>query len=400
MNRILRTTVMSMILSVTLTFGQIEHHDVNLVTTSPWAENSWHRIGPNCTVENGTLVIGDNVLVDFYRGDSIKVLAGGTIDATDEGGDPIVFTSAGDTAEAGFWEALIAEGSSGNPATMILNNCEIRYGGEVEGRLDYEDGVVQCVGYTTLTARDCYIHDNLGSGISSRHNGNNNLTIEDCVIDICDIGIKCLTTATTGSMIRRNLITECDLGMRLYSNSLAKIVNNVIQSSIDTGVVAIGGTEYFKFNVIDGSGDDGIYLYVDISYSTIENNIIVNNGNHGIAQVSGSGSIQYNNVWNNTNGNYYYCSAGTGAISTDPKFTAAYGGDNYYHLKWDSPCLGEGDDTYSNSNPAVSDADMGAYGGPYLDPGLALGIYWVNITGGGISNTTLDQDASPYTCAG
>jgi len=124
--------------------------------------------------------------------------------------------------------------------------------------------------------------------------------------------------------------------------------------------------------------------------STIRNNIVVNNGEAGInsAQniivdedgvktVTGQ-DIEYNDVWNNSGGNYVDCDPGDNDISTDPLFADPDNSD--FHLKsqagrWNgtawvkddetSPCIDAGDpnSTYSNENyPHGQRINMGAYG--------------------------------------
>ncbi|MEK9149192.1 MAG: right-handed parallel beta-helix repeat-containing protein, partial [Candidatus Desantisbacteria bacterium] len=85
---------------------------------------------------------------------------------------------------------------------------------------------------------------------------------------------------------------------------------------------------------------------------SILNNIITGNTNYGIYRYSGgSPSIDYNDVWNNTPGNYAGCSAGANDISLDPQFI---GGGNY-HLQSISPCIDAGSNT---AFPATITTDL------------------------------------------
>lgn len=365
-----------------------------------WGPGGTYVIDGNCWIlAFTTLTILEDVTVEFETNGGpyeIWVQGEGHLTAGEANGSPVIFTSDGSPPLAGDWGSIRAICTHSlyydSTAYVTLVNCEISYGGVSENphHLDYPDGVVQSWTYTNVSVTDCYIHNNLGSGVSSKHNGYNRFTVENCVIDSCSIGIKCMVSDNFPSSVARNLITKCDLGMRLFNSPAAPICNNIIHASIDTGVVVLGTTNPFYNNVVDSSGDDGIRLYSGFEGCTIENNIIVNNAGYGIAQRTGTGDVEYNDVWNNTRGNYLNLSAGTGAISSDPQFVGVVSGNPYdYHLKWNSLCLGAG--TGTNNNTASSTADMGAYGGE----GVNLDDYWVGITGGEVSGT-LDQDASPY----
>jgi hypothetical protein len=374
MNRITQLTVASVILAVSLAFCQIYHHDVNLATTSPWAENSWHQIGPNCTVEDGTLLIGDNVLVEFYEDQSINVLAGGIIDATDEGGNPIVFTSLNSVEEPGYWKALIADGSSyPNNATINLFNCEIRYGGEAEGNPYFASGVIQCLRYANANVCQCYIHHNSGAGVCLRPIDGSmtplpNLLVDSCRFEYCDIGVKVINgdLITHQVDVKRNWIEDCTIGMKLWAQAWDNnIKNNIIRRSASYGIYAFPNSPSgcrigaFWNNVIDGDGVslDGIYTEDRIWYQGIVNNLIMNNTGYGIYNESEGDAIDvynccfYANQSGSTNwaGHLWDC-----IEDQDPRLVSAYGDDGFYHLLWDSPCLGTGDDEMSNSNPAIS----------------------------------------------
>ncbi|RLJ03959.1 MAG: hypothetical protein DRP08_02685, partial [Candidatus Aenigmatarchaeota archaeon] len=128
-------------------------------------------------------------------------------------------------------------------------------------------------------------------------------------------------------------------------------------------------------NTIVGNDGDGIYNPYGWPVNAT-NNIIVNNKGYGI---NGENIIStYNNIWNNTAGNYNQASAGEGDISADPLFANPENGD--FHLKskygrWNgtawvidnvtSPCIDAGDpaDDYSNEPDYPNGRiNLGAYG--------------------------------------
>jgi len=111
----------------------------------------------------------------------------------------------------------------------------------------------------------------------------------------------------------------------------------------------------------------------------IKNNIIANNKKYGINYIGGRGiNLSYNDVYNNSLGNYNGTSSGKGDISADPLFADLENED--FHLKsktgrWNgtswvkddvtSPCIDAGDpkDDFSNEpKPNGGRINIGAYG--------------------------------------
>jgi hypothetical protein len=148
-------------------------------------------------------------------------------------------------------------------------------------------------------------------------------------------------------------------GAGLLINSGAHVINNTI-----VGNSCIGGTWRYG---------GGINVYD--STNTIENNIIANNSaSSGGGIYAGTGdhaTLLYNDVWNNTGGNYSGISPGANDISTDPFFVTGSLGDYYLSQiaagqGQDSPCLDYGSctasslglDTYTTRTDTVPDSGM------------------------------------------
>jgi parallel beta-helix repeat protein len=168
----------------------------------------------------------------------------------------------------------------------------------------------------------------------------------------------------SSAIVRNNIITgNGDSGIyRAYSsgNRVSHIINNVIDRN--------GTRNSGRSGIMTGSGD------------FITNNIITNSGrdkddpNQGfsvgiIAFGDSPPTLSYNNVWNNSDGQYEGAVAGEGAISTDPLFEEPENGN--YHLKTGAgSIINAGHSNLPNPGCTQSPqgdflSDMGAYGGPY-----------------------------------
>jgi len=232
---------------------------------------------------------------------------------------------------------------------------------------------------------------------------------------------------TYGSVVKGNIIHNCERdGIRIYdtwcfsdpSKNINNITNNLIYNNTGSGIITeVDRTEKtytrtanITSNVIYGNGKDGItcdgllrntpsagtpvYVY------NIKNNIITNNKEYGINYIGGiSINLSYNDVYNNSLGNYNNTTAGTGDISVDPLFADPANGDFYLksqYGRWNgtawvndnetSPCIDAGDP--SEKDPDGTRINMGAYGGTWeasKSPSAATGT---------LSGTVTDKDTS------
>jgi len=359
----------------------------------------------NCNVPSGqTLTLLAGTEVRFLGDFEILVNPGATLEAQGTEQSQVLFTADQGT-QPGTWRALIADGTSLNHAVMTLTNCEIRFGGEHETDPRFASGVIRCLHPCDVVVTDCFIHDNWGEGVGTDHGGanENHLELTDCRIENCEIGVK-LILPDANTVVKRNWIESCLLGMRLHTDPDVgpKVANNIIKDSQGNGVEDLitfnSLLAYFKNNVIDNSGSSGMYFTSNIVTGSVQNNIFVNNHRYGIEVINTrSGTVSYNSFYHNTINKYTANVQSRPEVTVNPELTEAFGDENFYHLQWDSPCLEQGNDDpeMHNSNPAESRGDIGAYGGPELDPDLDFGLYWVNITDAQVTGV-LDQDASPY----
>jgi parallel beta-helix repeat protein len=150
------------------------------------------------------------------------------------------------------------------------------------------------------------------------------------------------------------------------SNSL--IINN-LYDGIDNRSTA-PAVMIVKNNTIANNGRHGYHdnkeESIDNGDVVLKNNIIVGNGGAGIHPYdSANRTISYNNVFNNTIGNYmkhrsgedisFVPDPGAGRLSVDPLFVSA----TDYHLQADSPMIDAGD--VGNTDADGTRLDMGAY---------------------------------------
>jgi len=318
---------------------------------------------------------------------AIRVEGGATLNAQGTEQSPVLFTADPDWPQvAGTWRALIAEGSNLESLAIIeLANCEISYGGETfeSGNLNAE-GPVRLKGYAEVMVEDCYIHHCLGAGVDFGHysvSDHNVASVTGCKLENCEVGINIDYPEETGTdwdtEALDNYVAHCS-GFGLYvhlgnEEYAIDIRYNRIEDCRNGGIHIFekGGSIYN--NVINGAGDPiaetghGIQI---VSYSGgtfITNNIIMNCEEYCIA-IESPLTVENNCYYNYGNEDPYdpdYVTSND-EVDADPKLVAAYGDDNYYHLLWNSPCLAQGEGT--NANPATSTSDIGAYGGPELDP--------------------------------
>ncbi|RLE01101.1 MAG: hypothetical protein DRI99_07815, partial [Candidatus Aminicenantes bacterium] len=150
----------------------------------------------------------------------------------------------------------------------------------------------------------------------------------------------------------------------IYTTRTANIMNNIIYENEKNGITCNGLIE-----------NNGVPVYV----YNIKNNIITKNKEYGINYIGGKSiNLSYNDVYNNSLGNYNGTSAGMGDISVDPLFADPDNGD--FHLKsqygrWNgsgwvndnetSPCVDPGDPEANYSSepkPNGGRINIGAYG--------------------------------------
>ena len=139
------------------------------------------------------------------------------------------------------------------------------------------------------------------------------------------------------------------LGGALYIGS-STIQNNIIVNND----AEVGGAIWTARNnglvmnntIYNNQANSGSAIYMNYSDSPLfRNNIITNNrgGRAFNGFAPSAGDVAYNNVWNNTGGNYGFSTPPLD-ISADPLFVDAANGD--FHLEDNSPMIDAGDPEY------------------------------------------------------
>jgi len=189
-------------------------------------------------------------------------------------------------------------------------------------------------------------------------------------------------TWDASAIVYRNRISGYWKGIGTFGESRAVVRNNAVNDNLGWGIIATGKA-YMEVlnNVIYHNGNCGFAVWEETASGILKNNIIVKNGwkEQWVCPCVGvwmntsfepeahqplaedNFPILYNNVWENSAGNYQEIDDQTdknGNISQDPLFID----DNLFILNQDSPCINSGDPIIIDTNGTRS--DMGIYGGP------------------------------------
>jgi hypothetical protein len=235
-------------------------------------------------------------------------------------------TISGDTSKAGF----ITSGCTG----WVIQNCTVT--GRLQG--------IAISGTTTATISNCLCYSNADDGIQvNSGNAATVANVNNCALYLnTKNGIyfkKC-----SGTIKNCIIVYNQDEGIWADNDpgTLPTIWNCTISDNTNSGLKVSGGT------------------------STIKNCALTYNGAYGLNKAGGTLNNSYNDVYGNTTANFNGCTAGTGGISSDPKYTNR---PNDYTLLPTSPMINAGtsgsgtvdDDLNSNLRPIGPAWDMGCY---------------------------------------
>ncbi len=217
------------------------------------------------------------------------------------------------------------------------------------------DHVLDCSGLDHIVI-DGFTIRNSGGVSYGLYLRNTGVTVRNCEVLNCWRGIG--VVSGTGSVTDEDAIIEY---CRVHGNTDHGIfINDPDNSECRVRYVAVydNGGDGINLNssvtdvtnsTIAGNSSDGVAVSNETG-NLIRDNIIASNDGYGIVCSSATPAITYNDVWNNTSGNYSGCSGGEGTLTQDPDFCDAASGDYSVHAS--SPTLGTG----------FGGVDMGALG--------------------------------------
>ncbi len=227
------------------------------------------------------------------------------------------------------------------------------------------------------TIQNCEIYENTTHGI-------NDVSSTDTTIvenELHDNMLHAIRTQSS-SLVSRNLIYDNTFGILVEvidgSSASPTIKNNVIyevvSGKMSYGIFTRANNEstvnpLIYHNTLDGGVLSGISMEEDgtgFSAPIVKYNIVTNFGQYGIQNSGADTTVEYNDVWNNTAGNYSGVEVISSTnISEDPLYSS-------YSLQSDSPCINtipssEEDPVtldypgFIRPRPGKTTKDMGAY---------------------------------------
>ncbi len=173
------------------------------------------------------------------------------------------------------------------------------------------------------------------------------------------------------AVVMRNTIKDYWKGIGTFGGSRAVVANNVVRNCLGWGIIATGDSYLDATNnIVIHNGNCGLAIWSDACRGRFLNNIVIHNGwkEQWVAPQVGlwnNGNpdnflITHNNIWGNVLGNYQDMEDLTGTrgnISADPLFIS----DSDFHLQEGSPCRNSGSPLISEGDGSLS--DMGVFGG-------------------------------------
>jgi hypothetical protein len=334
--------------------------------------------GDEIRVAQGTYIGSETSVVDII-GKSVDLLGGWDDSFTAR--DPDVYLSTVDGEDTRRCFYLSASGS-------LIDGFEVTRG----RRPSYPDergGGFSINNSLSTVIQNNYIHHNhvrgYGGGIYLA--GSDGTIVQDNrIVENSSSyygGGMVIYNSCSDVIVRRNVFdgnSGGSPGGGIWNDSVPTLIENNLfihnHSGGGGGIACQYGAPIIQFNTLaensqDHHGGAGIWGIGVSSSLTIRNNIITENtGGHGIYIFSGQPDIDFNDVWNNSGGDY---GGGSGSIvpgphdiSADPQFVGS--GDHPYGLQSGSPCIDAGTGTGAPDHdragrlrPQQGGYDLGAY---------------------------------------
>jgi len=264
-------------------------------------EHPFNRIqdAVNATVENGTVYVLNGTYYENVKVNKTINLVGAGPDTTviDGGGSGDVVVITADwvnmsgfrvTGSGDDWEDSGIEVKADH-SHIFDNNCS---GNENGISLDYAN-------HNTLTNNSC--HSNGDNGIRVYYSDYNTLTGNNCSLSSSHHGIS-LRYSYQNTLEDNSCFSNDDSGIFLFESHRTSASGNACQGNARGVSLGSAFNNIISNNTLRYNEDDGIHFFNQIRFNTIPYNIITHNG-CGIAQEGDpyENSIQYNEIWGNTN---------------------------------------------------------------------------------------------------
>jgi len=285
------------------------------------------------------------------------------------------------------------DGTIGNPYATIQFAINQAVNGD---EIIVADGYYYIYSAIDFSGKEIFVHSMYGG--------------ENCMVE-CDTSLfnafNFISGETNLSILEGFQITGGDNGVYV-DNSSPIIRGCAIFENNQMGIYVNGnyidtlptpGQTIIERNLIFGNGSDGIqvfeYCSANIDHNTIEqngvggtgsgitigfatvnitNNIITNNLSYGMNDAAGSSPVthSYNDVWNNSKGDYGILVADATEISADPMYVDPANGD--FSLQSGSPCIDAGDPV-APQDPDGTTSDLGIL---YFDQNFVCNL-WLDV---------------------
>lgn len=295
-------------------------------------------------------------------------------------GTKIVFKGKRDYESSGNWSnrteiivngTLNIQGQSANPVELkssIMNPSSSDWGGIrviSGGSIDIDYAIISDAfnGIYATNANYSYINDSkisncygVGIELNTSH-----ASIQNCMVEGNYQGIY-LNSGSGGTV--KNCVIKNNTNIGIYQsgfNGTFRVEDNILTNN-GYGIRSWTANPTLILNNTIDSNYIGIWVYHNGSYSDtrLRNNIVTNSTGEGIFNGGGNNSnydVRYNDVWNNSGGNYHNIANDAGGFSQNPIFVGGTPFD--YHLQNTSPCIDSGD-PWEPDDPDGTISDIGA----------------------------------------
>jgi len=358
-----------------------------------WHPDTVYHINGNTSIESGKklqILAGTNIIFNAYY----ELIIYGELEAVGTETDSIIFTSNSNNRSRGDWKSISLNSSV---ATANFNYCRLEYGADKNnskgmlqvnsGYLIVENSCVRESDYASISIssggkaliRKNIIYNNRYYSVRSDWNAAEVFIDENIIYGNGHSGILAIDNVE----ISNNVVYDNIRGIYTYANN--NIYNNIVFNNTD-GIAISKGTPLISNNTITSNkygitlddnvaynpsakissniiyGNDSYAIYsknISLKPTSIDYNLINNNGGFYNGSIVGLGTIITTNV-NGTNSDTFY------NIFEDPEFYSQNTDNEYFvYLKSTSSAIDAGHPSQHDVDGSI--IDIGAL--PYLNIG-------------------------------